>query len=111
MIKILHLMRQRNEKSLNVSVLFTNKTLDDILFKKELDSLKKEGIITKLTYTLTREKPEGWTGKLGRIDRKMLEECIQAPSKDTFVYTCGPFGKTIRGYLTEIGHVYGKGFI
>jgi len=79
--------------------MFTNKTLDDILFKRELDSLHKEGIINKLTYTLTRENPDNWNGKLGRINKEMIEECLHAPSKDTFIYTCGPFGKTIRGYL------------
>ena len=55
-------------------MLFYNKTIKDILWKSELDSLAKSNAKKfKLTHILTRPEPE-WTGKTGAIDTTSLKE-------------------------------------
>merc|ERR1712046_248081 len=54
--------------------LFSNKTKDDILIKKELDKLAETNPNFHLTYTLTRhddDKHGEWTGKTGRVSLDM----------------------------------------
>ena len=65
---------------------------DDILVRKELESLAKEFPDRfNLHYTLDRP-PAGWKYSSGFIDKNMLEKyCLFNKShKDTQVFICGP---------------------
>ena len=90
---------------------FSNKTKDDILIKKEIDDLVEKSPNFKVFYTLTRhdEANHGkWDGLVGRINFDMLKSCgFLDPSDDLFLDTCGPkgFGKSITGPLEELGYV------
>jgi ferredoxin-NADP reductase len=73
---------------------------DDLLFRDELRRTDN------VTYTLTRETPDGWTGFDRRIDRAMLELVGPDPSQQPFVFVCGSTGFVERAadILVELGH-------
>lgn len=57
-----------------ITFLYSNKTKDDILCKKEMDELAAMNPKCKIIHTLTRHKEEHgeWTGELGRVDTAMF---------------------------------------
>jgi len=60
----------------SVTLIFSNKTLNDILCKKELDALVAMNPNCRVIHTLTRHKPEDgdWKGEVGRIDENMFKK-------------------------------------
>eukprot|EP00429_Kryptoperidinium_foliaceum_P018053 CAMPEP_0176037250 /NCGR_PEP_ID=MMETSP0120_2-20121206/18453_1 /TAXON_ID=160619 /ORGANISM="Kryptoperidinium foliaceum, Strain CCMP 1326" /LENGTH=316 /DNA_ID=CAMNT_0017370639 /DNA_START=57 /DNA_END=1007 /DNA_ORIENTATION=- len=72
------------------SLIYANKTQEDILCRDMLDELAKASNGRfKLTYTLDFP-PAGWTGKKGFITTDMIKECLPPPSDDMLVLMCGP---------------------
>jgi len=73
-----------------LSLLYANKTVDDILCREILDDLamKSQGRF-KVYYTVDFPPPN-WNGKTGFITQDMIKECLPAPSDDTVVLMCGP---------------------
>ncbi len=92
-----------------VRCLYSARTLGDVIYRAELMGLDAvDGIDIRLT--LTRERPEGWEGYAGRIDRAMLEDIAWAPGDAPLVYVCGPTGfvEAAAGTLVELGHDPGR---
>eukprot|EP00746_Dinoflagellata_sp_MGD_P166513 gnl/MRDRNA2_/MRDRNA2_96448_c0_seq1.p1 gnl/MRDRNA2_/MRDRNA2_96448_c0~~gnl/MRDRNA2_/MRDRNA2_96448_c0_seq1.p1 ORF type:complete len:324 (-),score=56.46 gnl/MRDRNA2_/MRDRNA2_96448_c0_seq1:148-1119(-) len=72
------------------SLLYANKTENDILVKDLLDSaVASSNGRFKVHYTLDFP-PEGWRGHKGFITTDMIKECLPAPGPDTLVVMCGP---------------------
>ena len=93
---------------LEITMLYSNKTEDDILCKSQIEALQKEGQDKfKAHHTLTRNKDENWKGLTGRVDFKMFQECgFPAPADDVFIFICGTpgFNKTCHDMLNENGY-------
>jgi len=76
--------------SVTFSLIYANKTEDDILCRDLLDALvKRSGGRFRVHYTLDFP-PAGWPHKVGFITQDMIKECLPAPSDDTLVLMCGP---------------------
>lgn len=78
-----------------VSLLYANRYLEDIIFKRELDELQHAYPERfQLKYVLSRP-PEGWNGLTGRIEgenaKKWIRE-LQIPDLEEHYYLCGPYG-------------------
>ena len=78
-----------------ISMLYCNKTINDIMCKDTLDTLAQENPGQfKLQYTLTRhqESHGPWNGLTGRINKEMLTEHLRIPeaSDEVLVCLCGP---------------------
>lgn len=85
-------------------LLFSSRSLSDIIYRTELERLAGQGV--DVIHTLTREKPAGWTGQTRRIDRAMLEEVAFAPTESPRIFICGPtplVEAAARG-LRDLGH-------
>lgn len=93
-----------------MTLLYTNKTKDDILLHRELETFGKENANFKLVLTLTRHSPAKhgeWNGLQGRITEEMLKQAgLPAPSEETLICYCGPaaFNKTVEELLTKMGY-------
>jgi ferredoxin-NADP reductase len=72
------------------ALLYSSRTLDDVIYREELDGLAaaKDGVLT--FQTLTRSQPSGWTGYARRIDRAMLSEVLARVGAQPLAYICGP---------------------
>jgi len=82
----------KNHPGLHHTFICSNKTLEDVIFRRELQSLEQHfpGKL-QVVHTLTRDAthPVGPTIRKGRISPALLRELIPDPSA-CLVYACGP---------------------
>ncbi len=72
-----------------VTLLYSSRTVDDIIYREELERLATNGVC-RVVHTLTRSQPPGWTGYRRRIDEAMLREVFGSPVMGAVAYVCGP---------------------
>jgi ferredoxin-NADP reductase len=98
--------RSRSGDRTEARLLYSARTVDELLYRSELDSLAAAGDGFELIVTLTRGAPDGWTGEEGRIGREMLS-ARGFPAKDRpRVFVCGPtpFVEACADALVALGH-------
>jgi ferredoxin-NADP reductase len=72
------------------ALLYSSRTVDDVIYREELDALGAGDAGLSIIQTLTRSQPPGWNGYARRIDRAMLTEAVAAAGAQPLVYICGP---------------------
>jgi ferredoxin-NADP reductase len=83
-----------------VTLLYGNRTENDIAFRKQLEAMQKQNKNLKLVFTLN-EASSGWKGATGFITADMIKKEIP-DFKETMFYTCGPPAMVeIMGKLVE----------
>jgi len=98
-----------NDKSdpTHVSLIYANKTEEDILTRDMLDKLAAEHPTRfHLHYTLDNP-PKGWTGSKGFITEAMIAEHLPAAGPETVTLLCGPPGMikfACKPNLEKLGH-------
>ncbi len=95
--------RQRAGNDLPVRLLYSSRSLDDVIYREELDTASDS---VEVIYTLTREQPPGWTGHARRVDSELLNEVAWPPDEDARAFVCGPtsFVETVADGLVELGY-------
>jgi ferredoxin-NADP reductase len=87
-------------------LLYSSRTLEDVIYREELDELaaRRDGL--EVFHTLTRSQPEGWGGYSRRIDGEMLREVAWPASDRPQVFVCGStrFVDTAADGLVELGY-------
>lgn len=87
-------------------LLFSSRTLSDVIYADELASLAAEdnGSL-EIFHTLTRSQPPGWNGYSRRIDRQMLAEVAAPLGPAPKTYVCGPtlLVEAVANSLVQIG--------
>jgi ferredoxin-NADP reductase len=71
------------------TLLYSSRTLEDVIYREELDQLAAADSGLTIVHTLTRGQPDGWEGYARRIDGEMLSEVFGAPD-DATAFVCGP---------------------
>jgi ferredoxin-NADP reductase len=86
-------------------LIYSARTLNDVIYRDELDTMARRDCSLNVVFALTREQPEGWQGHQGRIDKKLLAAKCFAPSRRPAIYVCGPSGfvESISRALVELG--------
>jgi ferredoxin-NADP reductase len=92
--------RQRSGSDVPARLLYSSRTLEDVIYRTELDALGD------VVYTLTREQPSGWTGYARRVDTELLAEVAWPADDDPRAFVCGPtsFVETVAAGLVEFGY-------
>src|SRR5215813_8959057 len=101
--------RERSGATVPVRLLYSVRSLPDLIYREEIDRYAADGVA--VTYTLTREQPPGWTGRRGRVDSSLLAD-VAWPRSDgpgdaePVAYVCGPtaFVESIAEDLTKLGY-------
>jgi ferredoxin-NADP reductase len=85
-------------------LLFSSRSWDDVIYRKELERLEGDGL--RVVHALTRLQPPGWTGYARRVDAEMLAEIGPSPAELPHVYICGPtpFVEAASAALVQLGH-------
>jgi ferredoxin-NADP reductase len=85
-------------------LLYSSRTLDDVIYREELERLA--GGALEVVHTLTRARPDGWTGYARRVDVEMLREVAWSPAEPAQAFVCGPtaFVEAVASGLVELGH-------
>ncbi len=87
----------------DITLLYSARTEDRILFRHEMRDLTERNPHLSIVLTLTAPGP-GWTGRTGRIDRRMIDQ--ELPDwRDRVFFTTGPpaMVDAILAILREIG--------
>lgn len=95
--------RQRTGSDAPVRLLYSARTLPDVIYREELDSYR-DGIA--VSYALTRAQPPGWTGYARRVDTGLLAEVAWPAGKQPLAFVCGPtsFVETVATGLVGLGY-------
>jgi ferredoxin-NADP reductase/DMSO/TMAO reductase YedYZ heme-binding membrane subunit len=88
----------------DIYLVFTVKTERDIIFRDELDALRRRHPNLHVTVTLTRADGAGWSGERGRITPALLSRVVPAIAARR-VLICGPTEMTnpTRQMLRDLG--------
>jgi len=87
-------------------LLYSSRTVEDIIYRDELDRLAARHDGLRVIHTLTRQQPAGWTGGARRIDRSMLADAAFPPAANSHVFICGSTSlvESAAHHLIDLGH-------
>jgi ferredoxin-NADP reductase len=87
-------------------LLYSARSLDDVIYRREIDRLAAAGSGLEVAYTLTRSQPVDWPGYRRRIDSAMLAEFAWAPEQQPLTFICGPtpLVESAAEALVQLGH-------
>jgi ferredoxin-NADP reductase len=87
-------------------LLYSSRTVEDIIYRQELERLGANGDGFSLVHTLTRGVPAGWQGQSRRVDRDMLAAHVFPAAGEPDIFVCGPtaFVETVADQLVALGH-------
>ena len=86
-------------------LLYSVRTLEDVIYRDELNRLSEQDSQLDVIYTFTRQAPANWQGYARRIDERMLMEVLQRFGGNEHIYICGPttFVEVAANTLTALG--------
>ena len=87
-------------------LLYSSRSLEDIIYREELDAMARRDSDLRIVNTLTRKQPDGWMGHRGRIDKALLADACFPPQQNPKIFVCGstPLVEDVSGYLVELGY-------
>ncbi len=86
-----HMNHLEKDTGREIIFLVSARTIDHVLYRKELEEIQKKDPNVKVVLTITDNPPEGWTGYKRRVDRDMLTEVLgKIQEKNPLTYICGP---------------------
>ena len=93
-----------------VRLLVSARSIDEIIYRAELDSIASANPGVEIRPTLTRAQPPGWTGYGRRVDREMLAEIAWPVEQMPRSFACGPTGfvEAVASGLVDLGHEPGN---
>jgi ferredoxin-NADP reductase len=102
------MLRHRDKRNSRVPavLLYSSRSLDDVIYRKELDAMARGDSDLRVVGTLTRIQPEGWAGYRRRIDKPMLADASFPPGRNPRIYVCGPtsFVEDVSSFLIDLRH-------
>lgn len=98
--------RRANGSRAPARLLYSARSIDDVIYRDDLQRLDAAGDGLSVHLTLTRAQPPGWQGYARRIDREMLREVAWPAGDAPLVFICGPtpFVEAAAELLVALGH-------
>ena len=107
LVPLMAMLRHRAAigSEVDAHLLVSSRGWDDVLYRDELARLSS-GAGLAISYTLTRERPGGWTGFARRVDAEMLLAVAPPVAAEPRVYVCGstPFVEHVANALVGLGY-------
>jgi ferredoxin-NADP reductase len=87
-------------------LLYSSRSYEEIIYREELENLAARDGPLEVIHTLTRSRPEGWSGYHRRIGAEMLREVGWSPEESPRAFVCGPtsFVEGVADALVSLGH-------
>jgi ferredoxin-NADP reductase len=106
LVPLMAMLRHRAARGSDAEarVLVSTRRREDLLYAGELQALRAAGVDVRIT--LTRERPDGWDGLLGRVDEPMLATLGPPAQERPRTFVCGPTGfvEHAAALLVGLGH-------
>ena len=102
--------RERTSSTVPTRLLYSARSLPDVIFRNELDVLDRDRDGVQVSYALTRSQPPGWTGHSGRVDAALLAEVAWPVGQRPIAFVCGPtsFVEIVADGLLALGYPPGR---
>ncbi len=99
----------KNDDRTSLSLIFGNRTVEDILLREELSAFSenyKERFNLYFTVDVKPEESLNWKHGVGFVTKEMIKEKLPAPGEDTIILYCGPppFEDMMKKHLAELGY-------
>jgi ferredoxin-NADP reductase len=93
-----------------IRLLYSSRSLEDMIYRDELDRMVTHTPMLEVVQTLTRAQPPGWTGYHRRVDLEMLRAVAWSVEQRPLAFICGPtpFVETAAASLVTLGHEPGR---
>jgi ferredoxin-NADP reductase len=87
-------------------LLYSSRSYEEIIYREELENLAARDGSLEVIHTLTRSRPQDWSGYDRRIDAEMLAEVSWLPEDRPLVFVCGPtpLVEAVASALVGLGH-------
>jgi ferredoxin-NADP reductase len=87
-------------------LLYSSRSLEEVIFRDELDTLVAMDAGLEVIHTLTRTQPPDWTGQRRRIDAAMLTQVAWPAAQRPLIFVCGPtpLVESVAESLVQLGH-------
>jgi ferredoxin-NADP reductase len=87
-------------------LLYSSRSYEEIIYRKELENLAARDSSLEVIHTLTRSRPESWSGYDRRIDAEMLAKVGWHPDESPLAFVCGPtpLVEAVGSALVGLGH-------
>jgi ferredoxin-NADP reductase len=112
LVPLMAMLRSRVAGSSQVPVrlLLSARSLDEVIYRAELDQLAAQVEGVDVVLTLTRAQPPGWTGHARRVDRELLAAVAWPAVEEPRIFVCGPTGfvEAVASSLVELGYPAGR---
>lgn len=98
---MLRYLDQANKSETHATLLYSNTTEDNIIFRNELKEITEHNPNMQVLHTLTRQE---WDGRMGRIDSGLIQEALER--LDTpHIFICGTlaFAENMENLLLSLG--------
>jgi ferredoxin-NADP reductase len=107
-VPLMAMLRHRDRRNGRAPavLLYSSRSLEDVIYREELDAMPRRDPHLRVVNTLTRKQPEGWMGHRQRIDKPLLAEACFPPEQNPKIFICGstPFVEDVSRLLIELGH-------
>lgn len=90
--QLIHEIAKNPEDKTKVDLFYGNISENDILIKKELDTIAEQHKDQIKIHYFVDQGTSEWKGHTGFITKDFLKQHLPGPSKDTKVFVCGPPG-------------------
>jgi ferredoxin-NADP reductase len=99
-------LRQAAGSTVPTRLLYSSRSLEEVIFRDELDALVAADTGLEVIHTLTRTQPADWTGERRRIDAAMLTEVAWPAAQRPLIFVCGPtpLVESVAESLVQLGH-------
>ncbi|WP_214467173.1 FAD-binding oxidoreductase [Microbacterium flavescens] len=90
-------------------LLYSVRRAQDAIYRDELARSAADGGVP-VSWAYTRGAPEGWTGRVGRLDDAAIREAVWPAGQQPTVFVCGPTGfvEHVADALVRLGHPAAK---
>ncbi len=87
-------------------LLYSSRSYEEIIYRKELENLTARDGALEVIHSLTRSRPQDWSGYDRRIDAQMLAEVGWPPEERPLAFVCGPttLVEAVGTALVGLGH-------
>jgi ferredoxin-NADP reductase len=98
--------REASRAVVGARLVYSSRSWKEIIYREELERLASRPDGPRVTHTLTRTQPPGWTGYGRRVDGAMLTEVAWPPSHAPTAFICGPtpFVEAVASALVLLGY-------
>ncbi|KPM37995.1 hypothetical protein AK830_g8556 [Neonectria ditissima] len=92
MFQVIRAICEDDRDTTEVSLIYANRSEQDILLRKELDTFARRYPKSFSVYYLLDQPPADWTFGSGYVTRELMKEKLPTASLDAKVMLCGPPG-------------------